>query len=88
MPTYIVYNAGIKTGSKYLNLETAYFLGGIYAADEHGSSSGKLYWEAPVRYNPTYSSGTQTTEHFEHVKIMGQSFFLCGDCPKPLIAGI
>lgn len=67
MVSYQIYNAGINTGTKYLTTETAYFLGGIYAADEKVSSSGKLYWAAPVRYNPTYSSGAQTAEHFDYV---------------------
>ena len=41
MPTYQVYNAGIDTGTNYLTKEVAYFLGGIYAADEKVTSRGK-----------------------------------------------
>ena len=29
-----IYDSGIETGTKYLTVEVAYFLGGIYAADE------------------------------------------------------
>lgn len=65
MASYPIYNAGIKTGTKYLTTEVAYFLGGIYAADEKVTSDGKLYWAAPVRYNPQYSSEMQTAEHFD-----------------------
>ena len=47
-----IYNAGIKTNTKYLTPELAYFLGGIYAANESVIANGKRYWAAPVRYNP------------------------------------
>lgn len=63
-----IYDSGIETGTKYLSVEVAYFLGGIYAADENVMSNGKLYWAAPVRYNPQYSSESQTADHFDHVK--------------------
>lgn len=56
-----IYNAGIKTSTKYLTPELAYFLGGIYAADESVTANGKHYWAAPVRYNPQYSTQAQTT---------------------------
>lgn len=68
MPTYEVYNAKINTGTNYLTKEVAYFLGGIYAADEKVVSGGKTYWAAPVRYNPTYSSQAETAEHYDFVK--------------------
>ena len=68
MPDYQVYNAGISTGTQYLTKEAAYFLGGIYAADEKVSSGGKLYWASPVRYNPTYSTPAETAAHFDCVR--------------------
>lgn len=41
-----IYNAGIKTNTKYLTPELAYFLGGIYAANEsviaNGNATGQL----------------------------------------------
>ena len=37
-----IYDSGIETGTKYLTVEVAYFLGGIYAADENVMSNGKL----------------------------------------------
>lgn len=67
MPTYVLYDAKINTGTKYLTEEVAYFLGGIYAADEKVVSDGKIYWAAPVRYNPTYSTTIETAEHFDYV---------------------
>lgn len=67
MPTYQVYDAGIDTGTNYLTKEVAYFLGGIYAADEKVTSRGKTYWAAPVRYNPNYSTQSETAEHFDFV---------------------
>lgn len=70
MQRYVVYDAKINTGTKYLTEEVAYFLGGIYAADEKVFSNGKIYWAAPVRYNPTYSTTTETVEHFDFVNII------------------
>ena len=67
MPTYVVYDAKINTGTRYLTEDVAYFLGGIYAADEKVVSNGKTYWAAPVRYNPTYSTQRETAEHFDYV---------------------
>ena len=67
MLTYQVYDAGINTGTSYLTKEVAYFLGGIYAADEKVTSRGKTYWAAPVRYNPNYSTQSETAEHFDFV---------------------
>ena len=67
MPTYVVYDAKINTGTRYLTEEVAYFLGGIYAAEEKVISNGKTYWAAPVRYNPTYSTPAETAEHFDFV---------------------
>ena len=68
MPAYQVYNAGINTGTQYLTVEAAYFLGGIYAANEKVASNGKLYWASPVRYNPKYSTQAETAEHFDFVR--------------------
>lgn len=65
-----IYDAGIKTNTKYLTPELAYFLGGIYAANESVIANGKRYWAAPVRYNPQYSTQTQTTEHFDNVCVI------------------
>ncbi|MCI9378616.1 MAG: hypothetical protein HFI06_08875 [Eubacterium sp.] len=67
MLTYQVYDAGINTGTSYLTKEVAYFLGGIYAADEKVISNGKTYWAAPVRYNPTFSAQSETAGHFDFV---------------------
>lgn len=67
MTTYQVYDAGIKTGTRYLTEEVAYFLGGIYAADEKVVSNGKVYWAAPVRYNSNYSTSVETAQHFDFV---------------------
>lgn len=64
--TYVRFDAGIVTGTNYLTEEVAYFLGGIYAADEH-IGGVKRYWAAPVRHNPQYSSAVETAEHFDYV---------------------
>ena len=67
MVELITYNAGINTGTKFLTKEVAFFLGGIYAANEYVSNAGKSYWAAPVRYNPNYSTSLQTQNHFKYI---------------------
>lgn len=64
---YQVYDAGIDTGTAYLTESVAYFLGGIYAANETVVTDNNRYWAAPVRYNPQYSLATETAEHFDFV---------------------
>ena len=56
MPAYQVYNAGINTGTQYLTVEAAYFLGGIYAANEKVASNGKLYWAKFIPQNDRHCS--------------------------------
>lgn len=55
--------------TQYLTEEAAYFLGGIYAADEHIGKNNK-YWAAPVRYNPQYSSDVETAKHYDFVSFL------------------
>lgn len=43
-------------------------MGGIYAADERVGNNGAIYWAAPVRYNPNYSTQAETAEHFDFVR--------------------
>lgn len=64
---YQVYDAGINTGTTYLTENVAYFLGGIYAANETVVSGNTRYWAAPVRYNPQYSTNAETAKHFDYV---------------------
>jgi len=43
----------------------------------------------PDSYEPYESVNDRKYKYYRiYVKNLGQSFFLCGDCPKPLIAGI
>lgn len=64
---YQVYDSGINTGSAFLTEEVAFFLGGIYAANECVRNANGLYWAAPVRYNPQFSSAAETAEHFDYI---------------------
>lgn len=70
--SYVPYNPGLDMGTIYLTEEAAYFLGGIYAADEHIGGNQK-YWAAPVRYNPQYSTSVETAEHFDFVTRISSS---------------
>lgn len=73
MNGYTIYDSKINTGSQYLTKEIAYFLGGIYAANENVESGGNVYWTAPVRYNPKYSTQREIAEHFETVSSLSRS---------------
>lgn len=70
MPSYVVYNSKLDVGTKYLTEELAYFLGGIYAANEMASTNNQIFWAAPVRYNPQYATRTEIAEHYDCVKII------------------
>lgn len=83
--SYVKYNSGLDTGTIYLTEEVAYFLGGIYAADEHCGLNTK-YWAAPVRYNPTYSTSVETTQHFDFVSLISSRVNGC-TIMKDLIKG-
>ena len=67
---YQILNIDLEMGTKYLINESAYFLGGIFAANESVISKGDKYWIAPVRYNPTKVSSEELEEHFQHVKTL------------------
>lgn len=73
MNGYTFYDSKINTGSQYLTKEIAYFLGGIYAANENVESEGNVYWTAPVRYNSKYSTQSEIAEHFESVSSLSRS---------------
>lgn len=63
-------NIDIDMGSKYLINESAYFLGGIFAANESVISKGQKYWISPVRYNHGKITTSELEVHFQHVKAM------------------
>ena len=69
---YLPFDSGLKISSKYLTEELAYFLGGMYAAEEQVSSSGKNYKIFPVRYNYGAATEIEITEHYELVKSMSK----------------
>lgn len=60
----------LEMGTKYLINESAYFLGGIFAANECAMSGEQKYWIAPVRYNNNYITNEELEAHFQHVKEM------------------
>jgi hypothetical protein len=61
-------NVDIEMGTKYLINESAYFLGGIFAANESVISNNIKYWIAPVRHNNGYLTNEELEVHFSHVK--------------------
>lgn len=60
-------NIDLEMGTKYLINESAYFLGGIFAANESVTKKDRLFWIAPVRHNPGYLKPEELEEHFIHV---------------------
>ncbi len=67
---YPILNIDLEMGTKYLINESAYFLGGIFAANESVVVKGNKYWIAPVRHNNGYLTNAELEEHFQHVKAL------------------
>lgn len=65
---YVSFDPGMEMNSEYLTEEMAYFLGGIYASEEHVKSSNVDYMISPVRYNYSAATELEITEHYELVK--------------------
>ncbi|WP_252249200.1 hypothetical protein [Clostridium sp. VAP23] len=63
-------NIDLEMGTKYLINESAYFLGGIFAANESVTAKGQKYWIAPVRHNNVYLTNAELESHFQHVKAL------------------
>lgn len=63
-------NIDLEMGTKYLINESAYFLGGIFAANESVQVEDKMYWIAPVRHNNNYLTNEELEEHFQNIKIL------------------
>ncbi|RCX15623.1 hypothetical protein DFP94_11471 [Fontibacillus phaseoli] len=57
----------IDLGTPYLTNESAYFLGGIIAADETVIINGVRYWISPVRHNNDYPTASELLSHFDSV---------------------
>jgi hypothetical protein len=68
MTTYELLNIDIDMGTKYLINESAYFLGGIFAANESVTVREQKYYIAPVRHNSGYLTQEELERHFEHVR--------------------
>ncbi|QUW20478.1 hypothetical protein JSQ81_11460 [Sporosarcina sp. Marseille-Q4063] len=58
---------GIDLGSKFLTNQSAYFLG-LLMADERTSIEDKVYWQAPVRHNPTHFNYRDLEAHYNYIK--------------------
>lgn len=63
-------NIDIEMGTKYLINESAYFLGGIFAANESVVAKGSKYVIAPVRHNNGYLTSEELEEHFQYVRTL------------------
>jgi len=66
--TYRELHTDLEMGTKYLINESAYFLGGMFAANESVVARGRKYWIAPVRYNNGYLTPEELEDHFKNVK--------------------
>jgi len=66
-------NIDIELGTKYLINESAYFLGGILAANESVIVNEIKYWIAPVRHNKNCVTNIELEDHYNHVKRIAAS---------------
>lgn len=70
----VEYDSGLRTNTRFLTKELAYFLGGIYTANESvRCDSGQIYWAVPVRYNSNQASQGQVMEHYDFVRRIAES---------------
>lgn len=58
---------GLDLGSKFLTAQSAYFLG-LLLADERTKINNKVFWQAPVRHNPTHFNYHDLEEHYNFIK--------------------
>lgn len=70
---YVAFETGLQMNSQYLTETVAYFLGGIYAAEECVISQGGRYMIAPVRYNYGAAATREIAEHFELVNALART---------------
>jgi len=70
MQNYEMLNIDINMGTKYLINESAYFLGGMFAANEPVVVKGQKYYITPVRHNRGYLTQEELERHFEYVNAM------------------
>lgn len=83
MTTFEMHSLPIDLGTPYLTNESAYFLGGIIAADENITINGIRYWISPVRYNKEYVTKSELQSHYRSVNsianvLNNQSFLVKG----------
>ncbi len=65
---YINYNPELLMNSLYLTEKMAFFLGGIFAAEEKVNTPQGSYRVAPVRYNYNAATKLEIAQHYEIVK--------------------
>lgn len=75
----------INLGTSLLTNESAYFLGGLIAADEFIIHQGVRYCISPVRYNREYPTQQELSSHFTHVNsiaalLNNRSYKVTGNC--------
>lgn len=58
----------LEMGTNYLINANAYFLGGLFAANEFVVVRGRKYYIAPVRHNSGYLTPEELERHFGHVQ--------------------
>lgn len=58
---------GLDLGTKFLTNQSAYFLG-LLMANEQTQSNNNVYWQAPVRHNPTHYNYQDLEEHYNYIK--------------------
>lgn len=65
---YVQYDTGVGFGTSYLTENAAFILGGMFASDEAITINNTRYQIAPFRYNYSFATNQEITEHFEKIQ--------------------
>jgi len=69
--SYEVIQTGLDLGTKFLSVESAYFLG-LLLVGEKEMIGETVYWSAPIRHNPKQVSYDDLEEHYSIVKKLAE----------------
>lgn len=69
---YQLLDIDLDMGTKYLINESAYFLGGMFAANESVTKGDMKHWISPVRHNSGHITIEELEEHFMYVNALSK----------------
>ena len=71
---YVQYDTGVGFGTSYLTENAAFILGGMFASDEAITINKTRYQIAPFRYNYSFATNQEITEHYENIQRIIKTF--------------